>query len=123
MTVEPMTIAGIGAVTGYGWGTQPLWDGLLSGKPAATLAGGFGPDGQENAWVARVSDDGDPLDGHSRFARAMRAAAREAITDAADRGWVPGRRVGLLHAVVISEVEGWRDFYLKDAAQRRVGTT
>ena len=120
MTVEPMTITGIGAVTGYGWGTQPLWDGLLSGKPAATLVGGFGPDGQENAWVARISDDGDPLDGHSRFARAMRAAAREAITDAVDRGWVPGRRVGLLHAVVISEVEGWRDFYLKDAAQRRV---
>ena len=50
----------------------------------------------------------------------MRAAAREAITDALERGWTPGRRVGLLHAVVISEVEEWRDFYLKDAAQRRV---
>ena len=48
------------------------------------------------------------------------AAAREALTDAAERGWVPGRRVGLLHAVVISEVEGWRNFYLKDAAHRRI---
>jgi hypothetical protein len=62
----------------------------------------------------------DPRDGSSRFTRALRAAAREAIADAAQRCWVPGARVGLLHAVVISEVEGWRDFYLKDAARRRV---
>ncbi|MEZ0049146.1 3-oxoacyl-[acyl-carrier-protein] synthase II [Mycobacterium sp. MAA66] len=114
------TITGIGAVTGYGWGADPLWNGLLSGKPAATLVGGFGPTGEENAWLARIRDEGDPLDGSSRFARALRAAAREAIADAAQRGWVPGSRVGLLHAVVISEVEGWRDFYLKDAACRRV---
>ena len=114
----PMTITGIGAVTGYGWGAASLWSGLLSGKPAAKLVDGFGPTGEENAWLARISDEGDPHDGQSRFARAMRAAAREALTDAADRGWVPGRRVGLLHAVVISEVEGWRDFYLKDAAHR-----
>lgn len=120
MIAGPMTITGIGAVTGYGWGAQPLWDGLLSGKPAATLVDGFGREGEENVWLARISDEGDPLDGYSRFARAMRASAREAITDATERGWVPGRRVGLLHAVVISEVEGWRDFYLKDAAQRRV---
>ncbi len=116
----PMTITGIGAVTGYGWGAASLWSGLLSGKPAAKLVDGFGPTGEENAWLARISDEGDPHDGQSRFARAMRAAAREALTDAADRGWVPGRRVGLLHAVVISEVEGWRDFYLKDAAHRRI---
>lgn len=50
----------------------------------------------------------------------MRAAAREALTDATERGWVPGLRVGLLHAAVMSEVEGWRDFYLNNAAQRRV---
>ncbi|MCI4675541.1 beta-ketoacyl synthase N-terminal-like domain-containing protein [Candidatus Mycolicibacterium alkanivorans] len=115
-----MTITGIGAVTGYGWGTPPLWDGLLSGKPAARLVAGFGRSSEENVWLARISDDGDPCDGLSRFARAMRGAAREAITDAAARGWRPGRRVGLLHAVVISEVQGWRDFYLKDAAHRRI---
>src|SRR5690242_16542370 len=118
--VGPMTISGIGAVTGYGWGAESLWNGLMSGKPAAKLVGGFGPRGDEDAWVAQISDEGNPLDGLSRFSRAMRGAAREALTDAAERGWVPGRRVGLLHAVVISEVEGWRDFYLKDAAHRRV---
>ena len=120
MIAGPMTITGIGAVTGYGWGIGSLWNGLLSGKPAATLVDGFGPTGEENAWLARIGDEGDPLDGLSRFARAMRAAAREAITDAKQRGWTPGARVGLLHAVVVSEVEGWRDFYLKDAAHRRI---
>ena len=120
MNKRAMAIAGIGAVTGYGWGTTSLWDGLLSGKPAAKLVDGFGATGEENAWVARISDEGDPMDGLSRFSRALRAAAREALTDAAARGWVPGPRVGLLHAVVISEVEGWRNFYLKDAAHRRV---
>jgi 3-oxoacyl-[acyl-carrier-protein] synthase II len=58
-----------------------------------------------------VPDGGAPEDGPSRFARAMRAAAREAILDAGDRGWRPGRRVGLLHAVVLGEVDLWRDFY------------
>ncbi|WP_238994693.1 beta-ketoacyl synthase N-terminal-like domain-containing protein [Mycolicibacterium chubuense] len=114
-----MAITGIGAVTGYGWGSRSLWEGLVSGKPAASLYPGFGPNG-EDAWLARVSPDGDPRDGLSRFAQSMRAAAREALTDALERGWTPGRRVGLLHAVVISEVEGWRQFYLEDRANRRI---
>ncbi len=120
MPTPHMAIAGIGAVTGYGWGQQTLWEGLTSGKPAATLYPGFGPSNDEDAWLAKVADEGDPRDGLSRSAQAMRAAAREAITDAVDRGWRPGSRVGLLHAVVISEVEGWRTFYLKDHAKRRV---
>ncbi|MET0235029.1 MAG: beta-ketoacyl synthase N-terminal-like domain-containing protein [Kibdelosporangium sp.] len=99
-------ICGIGVVSGYGWGREPLWDGLVSGRPAATT-----PLGAEPMWAARVPEGGDPADGPSRFARAMRAAAREAIEDAGDRGWRPGRRVGLLHAVVLGEVDLWRDFY------------
>lgn len=117
---QQMAITGIGAVTGYGWGKEALWEGLASGKPAAILHSGFGADGEGDAWLARVADEGDPRDGLSRFSRAMRAAAREALTDAAARGWTPGARVGLLHAVVISEVEGWRQFYLEDRANRRV---
>jgi 3-oxoacyl-[acyl-carrier-protein] synthase II len=42
----------------------------------------------------------------------MRAAAREAVVDAGTRGWQPGRRVGLMHAVVLGEVDLWRDFYV-----------
>ena len=112
-------IIGIGAVSGYGWGTKPLWDGLLSGKPAADLVEGYPVEG-ESAWLARVPAGGDVADGFTRSARAMRAAAREALTDAADRGWQPGRRVGLLHAVVVPEAEGWRQFYTTDRGQRRV---
>ncbi|QEM44443.1 beta-ketoacyl synthase N-terminal-like domain-containing protein [Mycolicibacterium grossiae] len=112
-------VVGIGAVTGYGWGRSALWDGLLSGKPAAELIEGYGADGGA-AWLARVPSGGDVRDGASRSARAMRAAAREAIDDAAARGWTPGRRVGLLHAVVLPEIEEWREFYLADGGQRKV---
>jgi 3-oxoacyl-[acyl-carrier-protein] synthase II len=76
------------------------------------LEGGYGPNHDEPAWVGKVADGGDPKDGPSRFSRAMRAAAREAIADAGERGWQAGRRVGLLHAVVLGEVDLWRDFYV-----------
>ncbi|WP_298180790.1 beta-ketoacyl synthase N-terminal-like domain-containing protein [Saccharomonospora sp.] len=117
-------ICGVGAVTGYGWGRKALWDGLRSAKPAATLTHGYGSDrpdsdggigttfGENCGWVARVPQGGDSADGRGRFARAMRAAAREAIDDALRRGWRQGRRVGLLHAVVLGEVDLWKDFYL-----------
>ncbi|MGW0892932.1 beta-ketoacyl synthase N-terminal-like domain-containing protein [Saccharopolyspora sp. NPDC002578] len=104
-------IGGIGAVTGYGWGREALWEGLAASELAASLVDGHGPDQDRPAWVARVPEGGDPADGPSRFARSMRAAAREAIGDAEDRGWTPGRRVGLLHAVVLGEVDLWREFY------------
>lgn len=113
MDSREIGICGIGAVTGYGWGRELLWDGLNSGKPAATLEGGYGRHRDETAWVAKVPDGGDSLDGRSRFARAMRAAAREAIADAGDRGWQAGRKVGLLHAVVLGEVDLWREFYME----------
>jgi 3-oxoacyl-[acyl-carrier-protein] synthase II len=111
MVAQGVGICGIGVVSGYGWGRERLWDGLVSGKPAATAVPGLSQDPEEAVWVARVPDGGDPKDGPSRFAKAMRAAAREAIHDAEDRGWRPGRRVGLLHAVVLGEVDLWRDFY------------
>jgi 3-oxoacyl-[acyl-carrier-protein] synthase II len=112
MAAHRMGICGIGVVSGYGWGREPLWDGLVSGKPAARQAPGLGETPDEPVWAAKVPDGGDPKDGPSRFARAMRAAAREAIEDAGTRGWNPGRRVGLLHAVVLGEVDLWREFYL-----------
>ncbi|WP_307851857.1 beta-ketoacyl synthase N-terminal-like domain-containing protein [Williamsia sp. CHRR-6] len=109
-----MSITGIGTVTGYGWSTTELWDGLLSGKPAAELTGGLGPDGRDEGWVARVPSGGDPADGDSLFTRALRAACREAVADAHARGWRPGARVGVLHATVYPEVEAWRDFHRSD---------
>lgn len=114
-------ISGIGAITGYGWGRRHLWDGMLTGKPAASLHAGYSADGNDDpAWLSRVPDGGLSSDGPTRSMRAMRAAVREAITDARTRGWVPGRRVGLLHALVLPEIETWRDFYLVEGGQRRV---
>lgn len=110
-TTNGMKICGIGAVSGYGWGRETLWDGLVSGKPAATIVSDLGPELGGSGWLARIPDGGDIADGPSRFARAMRAATREAIEDAGTRGWRPGRKVGLLHAVVLGDVDLWRDFY------------
>src|SRR5699024_5788432 len=107
MISQGFAICGLGAVTGYGWGTDKLWDGLVTGTPAASPTFGYGKNKDETAWVARVPDGGDAADGPSRFARAMRSAAREAVTDAERRSWKPGRRVGLLHAIVQNDVDVW----------------
>jgi hypothetical protein len=77
-------------------GTTPLWDGLLSGKPVAKLVDGLGPTGADSPWLARIGDEGDPRDGHRRFSRAPRSAARETLADASERGWSPGAHLGLI---------------------------
>lgn len=120
MGAQHCDISGLGAVTGYGWGREELWDGLLSGTVAAELLDGHGSEQDKPGWVAKIADGGDELDGPSRFARAMRAAAREAITDARRRGWRPGRQVGLLHAAVLGDLDSWRDFYTTREADVRV---
>lgn len=120
MHISTTTITGIGAVSGYGWGTAALWDGLASGKAAATLHHDFARPGSNPVWLAKVPTGGDPADGPSRFGRAMRSAVREAIDDAAVRGWTPGRKVGLVHAVVLGDVDEWRSFYLDEGGKRRV---
>jgi 3-oxoacyl-[acyl-carrier-protein] synthase II len=114
-------ISGLGAVTGYGWGREALQDGLVAGKVAACLVDGYGPNRDQQAWVARIPDGGDELDGPTRFTRAMRAATREAITDAERRGWRPGRRVGLVHAAVLGDVSSRRDFYTADPSDMPTG--
>lgn len=105
-----ISITGLGAVTGYGWGRDALWTGLASGKPAAQITVGFGKTRDESGWVATIPAGGDLADGSTRFARAMRTAAREAIEDAYARGWTPGKRVGLVHATVLGDLELGRAF-------------
>ncbi|MDS1115739.1 beta-ketoacyl synthase N-terminal-like domain-containing protein [Gordonia westfalica] len=108
MTNNRSTISGVGAVTGYGWGREALWNGLASGKSAAALHEGFGFGSDDHGgpgWIVRVPEGGDQADGRTRFARAMRSAAREAIEDASERGWRPGSRVGLVHACVLGDLD------------------
>jgi 3-oxoacyl-[acyl-carrier-protein] synthase II len=108
----PVSLCGIGAVTGYGWGHKLLVEGLLSGESAVRPTPGFFPHFKNDvAWVARVEDGGDPWDGATRFARAVRYAAREAVHDAVDRGWRPGPVVGIVHGLVLGDVDAWRSFH------------
>ncbi len=116
---DRMPIAGIGVVSGYGWGRETLWRGLHTGKAAAGLYPGYGADRDEYAWIALVPDGGDEALSPSRYARAVQEAAREAIADATERGWRPGRTVGVIHAIVLGDVRDWEDFYLADDSRRR----
>jgi 3-oxoacyl-[acyl-carrier-protein] synthase II len=105
-------ITGVGAVTGYGWGRKHIWDGFLLGETAVKRTPGF--DGffeDGHAYIADVKDEGDRRDGPSRYMQAIRFAAREAISDAMDRGWKPGPVVGLVHSIVLGDVESWNKFH------------
>lgn len=105
-------IVGLGAVTGYGWGRKLLWNGMLSGESAVTARTGYADVlGHDVAYAALIPEDGP--DGMSRFSGALTFAAEEAIEDATDRGWRPGPNVGLIHAVVLGEVDLWHDFWLE----------
>ena len=108
----PMNITGVGAVTGYGWGSKHLWDGFLIGESAVTLTTGLEGyvEGGE-AYLSLISDEGDRHDGPSRFMRAARFAGREAVADARERGWEPGPVVGLVHSIEAGDIESWSEFY------------
>lgn len=100
----PPTIAGIGAVSGYGWGEKRLREGLYSGRSAVRALPGFLPWApREPAWVAVVGDEEQPPD-EGRGGRALRFAAGEALADAQARGWRPGNSVGLIHGADVLEV-------------------
>ncbi len=116
---SPMNITGVGAVTGYGWGTKHVWDGFLVGESAVKLTTGL--EGYVDggcAYIATITDEGDRKDGPSRFMQALRFAAREAVTDALDRGWKPGPVVGVVHSLVLGDVEMWSEFHR--STERRI---
>ncbi len=108
----PTSITGVGAVTGYGWGRKHVWDGFLLGESAVRLTTGLDGyvDGGQ-AYLATITDEGDRKDGPSRFMQALRFAAREAVTDATERGWKPGRTVWVVHSLVLGDAEMWSDYY------------
>jgi len=109
---KPVSITGVGAVTGYGWGTKHVWDGFLLGESAVKLVTGL--DGYVdggNAYLSLITDEGDRRDGPSRYMQAARFAAREAIADAHERGWKPGPVVGIVHSLEAGDIETWSEFY------------
>jgi 3-oxoacyl-[acyl-carrier-protein] synthase II len=107
------TVCGVGAVTAYGWGRKRLWDGLASGESAVVASSGWADTlGHDVAYMGRITDV-EHEDPRSRYARAMESAVDEAVEDAHDRGWRPGPVVGLIHAIVLGEVDAWREFYME----------
>jgi len=100
------SVVGLGAVSGYGWGVPALVDGVSSGKSAVRLIESAPPLPPDSpVWAARVPDGGQPNDGPTRFSRAVRHVAREAINDARARGWNPGNEVGLVLAITNGDWE------------------
>ena len=111
-------ICGYGAVTGYGWGRKFLHQGLLSGESAVRPTPGFSPHFDHDvAWVARIEDEGNPTDGPTRYHQAVRASGREAVENALDRGWRPGKVIGLIHGLVLGDVDAWRSYHHRDGFQ------
>jgi 3-oxoacyl-[acyl-carrier-protein] synthase II len=108
-------IVGLGAVSGYGWGVDPLWRGLLSGKSAAQPI----VFEEFTGLAALVPDGGAEADSVTLFGRALYGAGREAVADAKARGWHPGARVGLILCTSLGEVQGWRELYYKHAGRVR----
>lgn len=108
------TVCGVGAVTGYGWGRKHLWDGLVSGESAVVPSSGWADTlGHDIAYMGTIPSADHHEDPRSRFALAMEAAVDEAVEDAYARGWKPGPTVGLIHAIVLGEVDKWREFYME----------
>lgn len=112
---DGIAIAGLGAVTGYGWGVGELWKGLLSGTSAAhpVVFDDF------VGLAATVPEGGDVEDSVTLFGRALYGSGREAVADARQRGWLPGARVGFILCTSLGEVQGWRDLYFEHAGRVR----
>ncbi|QKV97189.1 sulfotransferase domain-containing protein [Streptomyces sp. NA02950] len=112
MTARAVDVLGVGAVTGYGWGMDPLWAGLLSGRTSARPHTGLGGRFPDPCWIARVPEHAAPEPAGTRYTRAVTAAADEAIVDALARGWRPGERVAVVHATTGADRERLRARYL-----------
>ena len=112
---QAVGIVGLGAVSGYGWGLECLWEGLLSGKSAAQQV----VFDEFAGLAAMVPDGGNEEDSVTLFGRAMYGSGREAVADAEGRGWHPGARVGLILCTSLGEVQGWRDLYFKHGGHVR----
>lgn len=112
-------VVGAGAVTGYGWGVDALWDGLVGGVSSARPHHGLGDAFPDPCWYARVPDRPEASGGTTRYARAVAEVAEEAVADARAHGWEPGERVAVLHATTGADRELWRDRYPGATNRRR----
>jgi 3-oxoacyl-[acyl-carrier-protein] synthase II len=114
-------IAGLGAVTGYGWGFPSLRTGVADGRSAARAQAVDGldvlaatvppPDGSLGDEV--LTDE--VLTDLSRYEQAALFAVAEALDDARARGWRSGPTVGVVFCTGIGDIRTMRDSYFRDA--------
>ena len=111
----PVYIAGMGAVTAYGWGTQAMEEGMATGESAVTLQTGLEPHISGGEAYLGVIPEQPGSEGVrrtlSKFTRVTRFVADEAVADAKARGWEPGDDVGVIVCTVLGDVQMWRDHY------------
>jgi 3-oxoacyl-[acyl-carrier-protein] synthase II len=107
-------IAGVGAVTGYGWTFRDLVDGVASGISAAAVQRVDGVDVLASIIPRRDSAD-EELE---RFEAAVIAAVDDAVGDARARGWTPGDVIGVVHCTGAGDIRTFRDLYLRPASPK-----
>jgi 3-oxoacyl-[acyl-carrier-protein] synthase II len=114
-------IAGLGAVTGYGWGVGALVAGLRDQRTAATPAD---VDGLKvtAALAPEVPPPGaEPFPPEERYERVVRHAVDEALAEARAHGWTPGPTVGLVFCTGIGDIRTMRDNYFTEGVRPRPG--
>lgn len=109
-------VAGLGAVTGYGWGRGALAAGLRSKQSAA---GQQVVDGLDVV-AATIPANPAPADDEaiSRYEEAALFAVADALDDARARGWRQGDRVGVVFCTGIGDIRTTRDEYFRDTQPR-----
>lgn len=108
-------LVGVGAVSGYGWGVDALWSGLLTGRSSAQQI----EFEDFKGLAAIVPEGGSEEDSVTLFGRALYGSGREAVADARARGWGPGDRVGVILCSSLGEVQGWRELYFERGGRVR----
>jgi 3-oxoacyl-[acyl-carrier-protein] synthase II len=112
-------IAGVGAVTGYGWGVDALVKGVGSGESAGRRQTVDGLDVVAATLPDHPDPDGDAgRDNLSRFEQAALFAVDDALADARSRGWQPGGCVGVVFSTGIGDIRTIRDEYFRDTQPR-----
>lgn len=103
-----VSLAGIGAVTSYGWGTPDLWSGALSSRTSIKRQEKYGE--YENPFLALV-DDPDPDSRDSLYTRVLKFIVDEALQDAKSKGWKQNNRVALIHSSVYGDDRAMEEFH------------
>jgi 3-oxoacyl-[acyl-carrier-protein] synthase II len=109
-------IAGLGAVTGYGWGVAALRDGVASQKSSATDTEVDGVRVLASVVPERAEQ---PVDPNDRYEQAIAAAVGEALAEAAGAGWQPGPTVGLIFCTGIADIRTLRDNFFSGGGRPR----